>query len=42
MGIALSDLNHMQLPGFASALGETFELAPWVAEAALPNGPSPA
>ena len=39
MGIALSDLNHMQLPGFASALGETFELAPWVAEAAFAKRP---
>jgi len=39
MGIALSDLNHMQLAGFVSALGETFELAPWVAEAAFAKRP---
>lgn len=30
----LADLNQMALPAFAGAVGETFELAPWVAEAA--------
>ena len=39
MVIALSNLNHMQLRGFTSALGKTFELAPWVAEAAFAGRP---
>jgi 2-oxo-4-hydroxy-4-carboxy-5-ureidoimidazoline decarboxylase len=34
MTIALSDLNRMDLAAFTAAIGETFELAPWVAEAA--------
>jgi len=42
MGIALSDLNHMQLPGLLQHSAETFELAPWVAEAAFAKRPSPA
>ncbi len=34
MSVTLADLNGMDLPGFAAAVGETFELAPWVAETA--------
>jgi 2-oxo-4-hydroxy-4-carboxy-5-ureidoimidazoline decarboxylase len=39
MGIALSDLNHLQDAAFVEALGEVFELAPWVAEAAFAKRP---
>jgi len=39
MGIALPDLNHMQKAAFVAALGEVFELAPWVAEAAFAKRP---
>ena len=35
----LADLNQMPLPAFAGAVGETFELAPWVAEAAWVKRP---
>ena len=35
----LADLNQMPLPAFAGAGGETFELAPWVAEAAWVKRP---
>lgn len=34
MTVALADLNEMTLPAFVAAVGDTFELAPWVAEAA--------
>ena len=34
MTVALADLNKMTLPAFMAAVGDTFELAPWVAEAA--------
>ena len=37
MTITLADLNKMTLPAFAAAVGDTFELAPWVAEAAFAN-----
>jgi 2-oxo-4-hydroxy-4-carboxy-5-ureidoimidazoline decarboxylase len=39
MTIALADLNKMTLPAFAAAVGDTFELAPWVAEAAHAKRP---
>lgn len=39
MKIALTDLNRMALPAFAAAVGETFELAPWVAELAHAKRP---
>jgi 2-oxo-4-hydroxy-4-carboxy-5-ureidoimidazoline decarboxylase len=39
MTIALAELNKMTLPAFAAAVGDTFELAPWVAEAAHAKGP---
>jgi 2-oxo-4-hydroxy-4-carboxy-5-ureidoimidazoline decarboxylase len=39
MTVALSDLNRMTLPAFSGAVGETFELAPWVAEAAWAKRP---
>jgi len=39
MGIALPDLNHMQNAAFVAALGEVFELTPWVAEAAFAKRP---
>lgn len=35
----LADLNQMSLPGFAAAIGDTFERAPWVAEAAWAKRP---
>ena len=35
----LADLNQMPLPACAGAVGETFELAPWVAEAAWVKRP---
>lgn len=35
----LADLNQMTLPGFSAAIGDTFELAPWVAEAAWAKRP---
>lgn len=35
----LADLNQMALPAFSGAVGETFELAPWVAEAAWAKRP---
>jgi 2-oxo-4-hydroxy-4-carboxy-5-ureidoimidazoline decarboxylase len=34
MTVALADLNKMTLPAFAAAVGDAFELAPWVAEQA--------
>ncbi len=39
MTVALTDLNGMALPAFAAAIGDAFELAPWVAEAAHANRP---
>jgi 2-oxo-4-hydroxy-4-carboxy-5-ureidoimidazoline decarboxylase len=39
MAIALSDLNHMDPAAFAAAVGDVFELAPWVAEAAHAKRP---
>jgi 2-oxo-4-hydroxy-4-carboxy-5-ureidoimidazoline decarboxylase len=39
MTIALADLNKMTLPAFAAAVGDIFELAPWVAEAAHAKRP---
>jgi 2-oxo-4-hydroxy-4-carboxy-5-ureidoimidazoline decarboxylase len=39
MILPLADLNRMTLPAFAGAVGETFELAPWVAEAAWAKRP---
>jgi len=39
MTIALGDLNRMDLAAFAAAVGDTFELAPWVAEAAHAKRP---
>lgn len=33
MTLPLADLNRMALPAFAAAIGDVFELAPWVAEA---------
>ena len=39
MSVTLAALNGMNLPGFAAAIGETFELAPWVAEAAHARRP---
>jgi len=32
MSVALADLNHMALPAFVAALGDTFEHASWVAD----------
>lgn len=34
MTVALGDLNRMDLAAFAGAVGDAFELAPWVAQAA--------
>jgi 2-oxo-4-hydroxy-4-carboxy-5-ureidoimidazoline decarboxylase len=39
MTIALADLNRMTMPAFSAAVGETFELAPWVAETAWAKRP---
>jgi 2-oxo-4-hydroxy-4-carboxy-5-ureidoimidazoline decarboxylase len=39
MTVALTDLNRMALPAFAAAIGDVFELAPWVAEAAHAKRP---
>jgi 2-oxo-4-hydroxy-4-carboxy-5-ureidoimidazoline decarboxylase len=39
MSISLADLNKMTLPAFSAAVGDTFELAPWVAEAAFAKRP---
>lgn len=39
MTVALADLNRMALPAFAAAVGDIFELAPWVAEAAHAKRP---
>ncbi len=36
---ALADLNHAAPAGFSAAVGDTFELAPWVAEAASAKRP---
>ena len=41
MTVALADLNQMTPSGFSAAVGETFELAPWVAEAAAARRPVP-
>ncbi|MEK7687666.1 MAG: 2-oxo-4-hydroxy-4-carboxy-5-ureidoimidazoline decarboxylase [Pseudomonadota bacterium] len=37
----LADLNQMTPPGFSGAIGDTFEWAPWVAEAAWAKRPFP-
>src|SRR5437868_7563669 len=37
----LSSLNGLPAPAFVAALGEVFELAPWVAEATAPGRPYP-
>jgi 2-oxo-4-hydroxy-4-carboxy-5-ureidoimidazoline decarboxylase len=37
----LSDLNRLPDPSFVAALGEVFEFAPWVAEAAAAGRPYP-
>ena len=39
MTVALADLNQMAPPAFAAAIGDVFELAPWVAEAAHAKRP---
>lgn len=39
MSITLESLNTMDAADFAAAVGETFELAPWVAEAAAARRP---
>lgn len=39
MTVALADLNRMDLAAFTAAIGETFELAPWVATAAHAKRP---
>jgi OHCU decarboxylase len=39
MTVTLADLNRMDLAAFEDALGETFELAPWVAAAAHAGRP---
>ena len=39
MTVALGDLNTMDLAAFAAAVGDAFELAPWVAEAAHAKRP---
>jgi 2-oxo-4-hydroxy-4-carboxy-5-ureidoimidazoline decarboxylase len=39
MTMTLVDLNRMELAGFEAAVGETFELAPWVAAAAHARKP---
>ena len=39
MTVTLTDLNRMAPAAFAAALGETFELAPWVAEATSAKRP---
>ena len=39
MSVTLADLNDMDSSGFAAAVGEAFELAPWVAEAAAARRP---
>lgn len=39
MTVALGDLNDMELAAFAAAIGDAFELAPWVAEQAYAKRP---
>jgi 2-oxo-4-hydroxy-4-carboxy-5-ureidoimidazoline decarboxylase len=39
MTVKLDELNQMAAAAFAAAVGETFELAPWVAEAAAARRP---
>ncbi len=39
MTVTLADLNQMAPAAFAAAVGETFELAPWVAEACQARRP---
>ena len=39
MTLALADLNRMDPAGFAAAVGDVFELAPWVATAAQARRP---
>ena len=39
MTLALADLNRMDPAGFAAAVGDVFELAPWVAKAAHARQP---
>ena len=38
MTVTLDELNRMGPADFAAAIGDTFELAPWVAEAAAAGG----
>ena len=39
MTVTLADLNRLEAADFAAAIGDTFELAPWVAEAAFGKRP---
>jgi 2-oxo-4-hydroxy-4-carboxy-5-ureidoimidazoline decarboxylase len=39
MTVALDDLNDMEIAAFAAAVGDAFELAPWVAEQAHAKRP---
>src|SRR5215471_16131416 len=39
MAIALDQLNRMTPAAFAAAVGDTFELAPWIADAAAAKRP---
>ena len=41
MTLTLDALNRMQAADFAAAIGDTFELAPWVAESAAARRPYP-
>ena len=41
MTLTLDALNRMSPEDFASAVGDTFELAPWVAESAAARRPFP-
>ena len=41
MTLTLDALNRMQAADFAAAIGDTFELAPWVAESAASRRPYP-
>jgi 2-oxo-4-hydroxy-4-carboxy-5-ureidoimidazoline decarboxylase len=39
MTVMLGELNRMGTADFAASIGDTFELAPWVAEAATARRP---
>src|SRR3981081_2660294 len=39
MTVMLGELNRMSSADFAASIGDTFELAPWVAEAAAARRP---